>query len=366
MPLPSVNIIFQSKAIAAIQRGTVGILALVLKDASVTALTEYRLQDVADIPAGLSDTNKGYLEQAFMGTPKEIKAVVIPETAIDYTEALNYLETIKFNILAIPGIADADATTVATWAKSMRDNKERKIMVVLPDEAADHEAVINFCVEDGAGVAGTVKVGTDTYTASQYTARIAGLIAGLPLTVAPTYQVLTEVDDVPHLTKTQADTKIDAGKLILYHDGSKVKIARGVTSLVTTTETKGADWKKIKIVRILDMIYHDVKDTIEDVYIGKYQNSYENKLLLIAAINAYYETLERERLLDPGKNRCEIDVAAQKTYLKSIGYTMPDGRTVDEMTEQEIKEANTRDKVFLVSTVRPLDAIEDVQLYINL
>lgn len=360
MPLPSVNIIFQSKAIAAIQRGAVGILALVLKDASVAALTEYKLQDIADIPDTLNATNQKYIEQAFMGTPKEIKAVVIPSTATDYNEALNYLETIKFNVLAIPGISDTDATTVATWVKSMRDTKERKIMAVLPAEAADHEGIVNFAVEDGAGVAGTVKVGSDTYTASQYSARIAGLIAGLPLTVAPTYQVLTEVDDVPHITKSEADTKIDAGKLILYHDGEKVKIARGVTSLVTTTETKGSDWKKIKLVRILDMIYHDVKDTIEDVYIGKYQNSYENKLLLINAINAYFEQLELERVLDPGKNRCEIDIAAQKAYLRSIG------EDVDNMAEQQIKEANTRDKVFLVSTVRPLDAIEDVQLVVNL
>jgi len=360
MPLPSVIITFQSKAIAAIERGAVGILAVVLKDASVADVTEYKLQDVADIPDTLSATNQGYLEQAFKGTPKEVKAVVIPDTAADYTDALTYLETIKWNIGCIPGIADLDVPTIATWAKGMRDNKERKIMMVLPDEAADHEAVINFVVEDGADVAGNVTVGEDTYTASQYSARIAGLIAGLSLTVAPTFQVLTEVDDVPHITKSEADTKIDAGKFILYHDGEKVKIARGVTSLVTTTETKGADWKKIKIVRILDMIYHDVKSTIEDVYIGKYQNSYENKLLLIAAINAYYETLELARVLDPGKNKCEIDVAAQKAYLRSIG------EDVDNMTEQEIKEANTRDKVFLVSTVRPLDAIEDVQLVVNL
>lgn len=360
MGLPSVNIVFQSKAVEAIERGTVGTLALVLKDASVTALTEYKLQDVADIPAGLSDVNKGYLEQAFMGTPKEIKAVVIPATVADYNEALNYLETIKFNVLAIPGIADADTASVASWVKSMRDSKERKIIAVLPDEAADHEGIVNFCVEDGSGAAGVVTVGETTYTASEYSARVAGLIAGLPLTVAPTYQVLPEVTDVPHLTKTEADTKIDAGKFILYHDGEKVKVARGVTSLMTTTETKGDDWKKIKLVRILDMIYTDVKATIEDEYIGKVQNSYENKLLLCAAINAYFEVLERERVLDPGKNRCEINVLAQKEYLKSIG------EDVDSMTEQEIKEANTRDKVFLLATVRPLDAIEDVTLVVNL
>lgn len=360
MPLPSVNIIFQSKAIAAMQRGAVGVTAIVLKDLSVTAVTEYSLLDVTDIPTTLSDTNQEYLTQAFEGTPKQVKAVVIPSSDEDYTAALNYLETVKWNIGAIPGIDSDDTSTVASWAKSMRDSYNKKIMVVLPDQASDHEGVINFVVEDGGEVDGTVTVGEDTYTASEYTARIAGLIAGLPLTVAPTFQVLTEVDDVPHLTRLEADTKIDAGKLIPYHDGEKVKIARGVTSLVTTTDTKGADWKKIKLVRILDMMYHDIKDTIEDVYIGKYQNSYENKLLLTAAINAYYETLELERVLDPGKNLCEIDLPAQKVYLKSIG------EDVDNMSEQEIKEANTDDKVFLVSTVRPLDAIEDVKLVVNL
>jgi hypothetical protein len=351
--LPSVNIIFQSKAIKAIEQGTVGTLALVLKDSSVANLTEYHLLDIADIPDTLSAANKMYLEHAFMGTPKEIKAVVLPDSAADYAHAFNYLETIKFNILAIPGIAAADTGTAAAWAKSMRDNKERRIMVVLPNENADHEAVINFTTEN-------IMTKGNAYSASQFTARIAGLIAGLPLTVSPTFRVLSELDDVPKLTKDEADAKINAGQLILYHDGEKVKIARGVTSLVTTTETKGEDWKKIKLVRILDMVYHDIKETIEDEYIGSVQNSYPNKLLLIAAVNAYYETLELERVLDSGKNRCQINVPAQKTYLKSIG------EPADGWKEQQIKEANTRDKVFLVSTVRPLDAIEDVNLVINL
>jgi hypothetical protein len=358
--LPSVNIIFQSKAIAAMQRGAVGILAVVLKDESVEKLEAVTLQDVTDIPEDLSETNQKYLQDAFVGTPREVKAIILPDNAANYNDALNYLETIKWNIGCIPGIAAGDTGAVASWAKSMRDNKERKIMMVLPDEDADHEAIINFVVEEGDGTPGNVAVGDKSYTASEYSARIAGLIAGLPLTVAPTYQVLPEVYDVPHLTKSEADTKIDDGKLILYHDGEKVKVARGVTSLVTTTETKGADWKKIKVVRILDMMFHDIKGTLEDVYVGKYQNSYENKLLLIAAINAYFETLELEGVLDPGKNRCEINVPAQKVYLKSIG------EDVDDMSVQQIKEANTRDKVFLVSSVRPLDAIEDIQLVVNL
>lgn len=357
--LPSVNIVFKQLAVTAIQRGAVGILALVLKDASVSAgVKEYVLTDIADIPPALSADNQKYLQMAFDGSPQQVKAVVIPATASDYADALNYLETIKFNIMAVPGIADADVAAVATWAKNMRDTKERKIMAVLPNSASDHEAVINFVVEDGSGAAGNVAIGSTTYTASQFTARIAGLIAGLPLTQAPTYRPLPEVTDVPHLTKAEADTKIAAGKLILYHDGEKIKIARGITSLVTLTGDKGSTWQKIKLVRILDMVYHDIKSTIEDYYIGAVQNSYENKLLLCAAINGYLEGLELQNILDPGKNSCSIDLAAQKAYLKSIGVN------VDAMTDQEIKEANTQDKVFLTSTVTPLDAIEEVTLNI--
>jgi len=309
---------------------------------------------VADIPNTFSEVNRAYLEHAFMGTPKEVKAVVLPEAATGYSDALNYLETIKFNLMAVPGIETSDTANVASWVKSMRDNKERKIIAVLSNTAADHEGIVNFAV------AGEISVGNAKYSASQYNARIAGLIAGLPLTVAPTFRVLTEVTDVPRMTKVEAGEMIDAGKLILFHDGTKVKIARGVTSLTTTTETKGDPWKKIKLVQILDMMYHDIKTTVEDEYVGSVQNSYENKLLLATAINAYFEVLEGEKILDPGKNRCEINIPAQRTYLKSIG------EPVDDMTEQEIKEANTRDKVFLTSRVRPLDAIEDVNLVVNL
>lgn len=359
MGLPSIDIIFKSKAIAAIQQGSVGVLAMVLKDAGVAALTNYMLTDVTEIPATLTAANQQYLNNAFIGTPKSIKVSVIPDNAADYTTALDYLETIQWNIGCIPGIADADTTTVASWVKSMRDAMERKVIMALPHSASDYEGIINVTTDD-------IKVGSNTYTASQYSARVAGLVAGLPLTVAPTYQVFTEVDDVPHLKKADAGAAIDAGEFILYHDGVKVKVGRGITSLVTTTEDKGADWKKIKLVRIFDKVYTDVKGAIEDEYIGKVQNSYTNKLLLIAAINAYYETLEQANVLDSGKNLCQINASAQKTYLKSIDYTTTDGRDVTQMTDQEIKEANTDDKVFLTSTIKALDAIEDVSLEINI
>ncbi len=370
MGLPSVTITFQSLASQPIERGNIGVLAVVLKDSSVASgAIEIDMTLNTDIPATLSAANQKYLQDAFVGTPSMVKAIVIPAGASDYSTALIYLETTLWNIGCIPGIASGDVANVSTWAKGMRDTKERKIMVLLPGSDADHEAVINFVVEDATTptpIAGEVTVGADQYTASQYSARIAGLIAGLPLTVAPTYQVLPEVTDVPHLTKNQADTKVDAGKFFIYNDGAKCKIARGVTSLVTLTQVKGADWQKIKLVRIYDLVYTDIKSTIEDYYVGKVQNSYAGKLILIASINAYYETREQQGYLDPGKNVCQINLPAQKAYLQSIGYTMPDGTPVSLMADQQIKEANTGDHVFLISSLKALDAMEDFDMVINI
>ncbi|MCR8645582.1 phage tail sheath subtilisin-like domain-containing protein [Paenibacillus sp. N1-5-1-14] len=355
MGLPNVNIVFKQRAAAAVQQGAVGILALVLKDASVTSVTEYHVRGVEDIPANVKADNKQYITMALLGAPKEIKVVVIPESASDYAAALDYLETIKFNVVAFPGAETAAVTVLTLWAKGMFSSKDRKIMAVLPNAAADHPAVINFATDQ-------IEVSAAKYTTTQFTARIAGLIAGLPLTVAPTFQVLTEVTNVPKLTKAEADAAINAGKLILYHDGEKVKIARGVTSLVTATEETGEDWKKIKVARILNKTYHDIKETIEDLYIGKVQNSYINKLLLVSAISNYYEQLEQDGILDPGKNRVEIDIPTQRLYLKTI----LGADEVARMDEQQIKEANTKDQVFLTAVERPLDAMEDIKLTINL
>jgi len=350
MGLPNVNIEFSSKATAAIKQGTVGLLALALKDTSVTSgVNQYDLANVSDMPAELDDTNKTYITEAFAGTPKMVKVVVIQDDAADYSDALNRLETIAFDTLAFPGAGTGDMSTLASWVKSMRDAKDQKIICVLADHAGDHEGIVNLATSD-------IEVSGVKKAATAFTARVAGLLAGLPLTVAPTFRVLPEVEDVPKMTKAEADTKIDEGKFVLYHDGEKVKVARGMTSL--TSSEKSAEWKKIKLVRIYDKVYSDIKKTIEDMYIGSAQNSYSNKLLLINAVNGYLEILEQSNVLDSGKNACSIDIPAQRAYLKSIGVD------TDVMSEQEIKEANTRDQVFLTMKIKALDAIEDVALKI--
>ena len=360
MGLPSTNIVFKSLGNTLIARGTRGIVALIIRDAAVPTVNPVVMAGVDEIPTTLSADNQEQIKLAFIGytnPPKQVIAYVQATTAVDYADAQHYLETIQFDYVAVPGIADADVTTFGTWIKGLRDTKNIKSKAVLPNCAADHEGVEDFS-------ATTIKTSTKTYTAKEYCGRMAGLLAGTPLNISATYAPLPEVIDCDHLTVTDMNTAIDAGKLILINDGRKVKVARAVNSLVTTTADKGKAFKKIKIVDIMDQIYKDIKETTEDNYIGKVDNDYDHKVLLISAIEGYFEELEKGGLLDKGKSSVFIDMVAQTAYLKGVGYTMDDGRTVVQMTQQEIKEANTDDNVFLAASIKILDAMENINFAI--
>ena len=107
--------------------------------------------------------------------------------------------------------------------------------------------------------------------------RIAGYIAGTPFTQSITYGTLNDLSDCNRLTIAEQDAAVDGGKLVLMHDGEKVKIVRGVNTFKTTTKTKGDSFKKIKIVNIMNLIYDDLMKSIRDDYIGKFNNDYDDK-----------------------------------------------------------------------------------------
>ena len=352
MGLPDIIIEFSKKAVTAIQNGSTGIVGIMLKDAKNKGAMV--LRSVNEIPTGdsaFSAENTAYIERAFIGSPSKVIIYTMDTTAESYDEATKYFATQKVNyIVGAPDLTTEEATKLATWVKGIRKNSVRRPVAVLPKTAGDSRGVINFEVVNSSAT-DKIEVGEKQYTEAEYCSRIAGLLAGLDLRVSATYKPLTEV------------TAIDAGKLTLYNDGERVVIARGVNSLTTVTEVETADLQKIKINAIQDQIEGDIYSTINKSYIGNYSNSYDNKCLLITAIKGYLRGLEATEggkgWLKADSSTMEINVAKQKQYLESIGVD------TSEMDEQAIKEANTGSHVFLKGTISILDAIEDVDIFIN-
>jgi len=361
---PSITITFTEQGASAVTRGERGIAALVLKG---TRQQTFKVMSISDIPTGvLSAENEQFVKDALIGyshTPKYVVVYVMP-TAEDMTKAykdmMQYFENEKFTYMAIPTVkTDNKVQDIVTWAKKQRD-EHNLVKVVLPEITADSEGVINWCST-------LYRTKEQAITPEQGCARIAGLLAGTGLTVSGTYAPLQDFVDVSRLTKPEQDEAVGAGKLIALWDGEKVKLNRAVTSLTTTSADKGDSFKKIKLVETMDMMEDDIRKTIEDSYIGKFSNSYDNKCLLITAINAYFMGLVNDELLDIGQ--CQIDIEGQKQWLKAQGKKViledSSEKNIDDCSDMEIKRANTGSHVFLKAVVSLVDAIEDASLKIT-
>lgn len=381
MGAPSIDISFIEKAISAVKRGERGIVMLWVKDRlPESAINPITVVTESDIPEGLSDTTVEQIKLAMIGYTNAPKKVLVycmnviadaDEETIDagYKKAMAAAETIRFDYLAIPTVeTDGKGEDIATWVKSMRGNKKKKIKAVLPNVAADNEGVINFTTEESiktetiTGKDGKKTVRDIVYTTEQYCARIAGLIAGTPMTIASTYAPLPELSDCTRLTDN--DTPVDKGEFIIFYDGEKVKVVRGVNSFVTTIDGKGDSFKKIKIVEAMDMINDDIVKTAQDSYLGKYANTYSNKCLLTTAISSYFAQLKRDDIVS--SYSIGLDAEAIRIYLKGRGLqaTLDDGtiKDVDECSDEEIITADTGASVFLTGNVKILDAIEDIKM----
>lgn len=352
---PRITVTFTELGISAISRGTKGTVAIIVRDAADQ--DPVVLTQASQIPTTLGKDNQDYIRRAFLGyvnPPKKVIVYVAPESGdTTLTTALAYMALQDFDYLVGPAdCSAAEAAAIVTWIKSQRANRCVKYKAVVPNQTADNYAVVNFTTV-------ALYEGETVYTAAQYCSRVAGLLAGTPMEISATYAPMAELTDVARLTKEAEDTAVGSGQLIAIWDGRKVKLNRAVNSLTTTTEGMLDSFKKIKIVETMDLIRTDVHATAEDEYIGKYANTYENKLLLVAAIRGYFMGLERDGLVQAGYT-IDIDVDANEQYLVSKGENTGD------MTAQEIKEANTGTHVFIKISCKILDAIEDIDIAVEI
>lgn len=350
---PRITVTFTELGITAIGRGEKGTVAVILRDAAEHL--PVILTQASQIPKTLGVENQRYLERAFLGYVNPPKKVIIYPLSEDapLEDALGWMEAQTFDYIVGPVDCTPDeAGEIASWVKSQRASRCVKYKAVLPQCAADHPGVVNFTTEG-------LLEGDVVHTTAAYCSRIAGLLAGTPMKISATYAPLSELTDVTRLSGEEQDEAVGSGELIVIWDGRKAKLNRAVNSCVTTSEGMLDSFKKIKLVEVMDMIRTDIHTTVEDEYIGKYANSYDNKMLLVAAIRGYFEGLRQDGLIQHGYT-VEIDRDAQEQYLMSRGVD------TSEMSEQEIKQADTGSHVFLKIRCKLLDAIEDIELDVEI
>nr|WP_325185106.1 hypothetical protein [uncultured Oscillibacter sp.] len=192
-------------------------------------------------------------------------------------------------------------TELASLVKAQR-TKRFVGKAVLPDTAADDEGVVNF-------TASGIQAGGETYTAAQYAGRIAGILAGTPADCSATYAALSEV------TGAAAVENPDA--------------------------------------------------TVEDEYLGRCANSYDNKCILLTAFRDFLDSLEAQNVLTKDSSGAELDAEAIRTYLleeAAKAGNMTEAARIRGLSDDALRRESTGSHVFLSLYGRVMDAMEDFHI----
>lgn len=196
---------------------------------------------------------------------------------------LDKLESYKCNAIGCLSEDKAVSGLYVEYAKRLRDKLGVKLQVVVYNNAADYEGVVN--------VKNTAEEST---TAVVYW--VTGVIAGCEINKSNTNKTYDgEFNVIADYTQAQLEASIDAGEFVLHKVGDEIRVLVDINSLVTTTAEKGEDFKSNQTIRVLDQIATDVSSVFNTKYLGKIANNESGRTSLwsdVATLFREYQQIQ--------------------------------------------------------------------------
>ncbi|MDP5273547.1 phage tail sheath subtilisin-like domain-containing protein [Chengkuizengella axinellae] len=297
---PGVYINFVDAATETIRGGDTGSVALAVKSYSGTATekTFYSLEGTDAISNAIELFGEGNIkpiQRALKGGAKEVLVYTMP-TLIDtaaYDAMYGALDTRSFNVFAFGGEFADEEGSLKTWVQRNRQEGKHFMVVTGSTESIDQEPANGNArsgdLEDDYIVnliVGGIEEGENISSANE-AAYLAGIIAATPINKSITYKKLDLEDVNKRLTNAEIKTALEAGSLVLVHDGEQVVIERGIT-------TSGS---KIRKERARQAIQTTLQQNISKMFIGKIDNNVDGQKALISAVKAYFETLANSNVI---------------------------------------------------------------------
>lgn len=196
---------------------------------------------------------------------------------------LDKLESYQVNAIGCTVKDESTSNLYVQYAKRLRDEQGIKFQVVLFNNAANYEGVVNVkntTVEDESALVYWVT----------------GVIAGCEINKSNTNKTYDgEYTINADYTQAQLETSIDNGEFVLHKVGDEVRVLVDINSLVDITSEKGEEFKSNQTIRVLDQIASDVASVFNSKYLGKIANNEAGRTSLWADIVALfkdYQTLQ--------------------------------------------------------------------------
>lgn len=303
---PGLYMNFIDAALASIAGGARGVVALPVftyTGGNATPGRFYTIETVSDGIELVGSANATPITRILEGGAKEALVYAVPtneDATAQYVNMRDAFSVQDFNVFVYPTVVTpAEQTATKAWVANCRDEGKHFIYVAGGDATADAD------IEEGNArsvllkdeyivnlVTGVILADGTEVQSADYAPYIAGLIAGTPINKAITYAELPVADVTLRLKNSQVTKALTSGSLVIIKDGNKVRIEQGIT-----TDSSAQERGKIRIIRGKQAVATDIPAAARDNYIGKVDNEPNGQAALIAAVKAYLETLQTERVL---------------------------------------------------------------------
>lgn len=202
----------------------------------------------------------------------------IPATAYSDFFAAAELET--WNVLAFNGADASLKSSAASFVKRLSNDEGKKVQAVINDYAsADNECVISVYPQH-------IVDNTDhEFTDEEMVCWVAGCTAGANVNESLTYAAHPDAVEVtPVLTQTQQIQALNAGQFALFEEFGDIKNIQDINTFTSFAPTKGKQFRKNRVIRVLFGLCNDIYMTFAKYYIGNTPNNEIGRGLLKAEI----------------------------------------------------------------------------------
>ena len=199
---------------------------------------------------------------------------------------LSKMESYHCNAIGCLTKETAISNLYVEYAKRMRDKQGVKFQVVVYNNAADYEGVINV----------------KNTTEEQETALIywvTGIIAGCEVNKSNTNKTYDgEFTVVADYTQSQLESSIDAGEFVLHQVGDEIRVLVDINSLVNLTDEKKEEFKSNQTIRVIDQVATDVSSVFNSKYLGKIANNESGRTSLWNDVTTLFKDYQRVQAIE--------------------------------------------------------------------
>lgn len=193
-----------------------------------------------------------------------------------YVKFLDLVEAEQFTTILYDGSDEPTKSLFTSFTKRLRDEEGFKITAILHDYSkADFEGVISL------------------KNNPELIYWLTGATASANVNESLTNKTYNgEYNIEAKFTNTEMKSAIENGEILIYFDGSNLKVLKDINTFTTFTSDKNSDFSNNQVIRVLDSVANDIGKIFNTYYLGKVQNNKLGRDLFKSEVIDYINSLQ--------------------------------------------------------------------------